>query len=57
MLSVITMSGLAVADETAGDIPVRDITINLNGAGIPVLEKGKTLIKALLCLLALRLVE
>lgn len=42
------MSELALADETAADIPVRDITLNLNGAGIPVLEKGKNLIKALL---------
>ncbi|MCJ8735878.1 hypothetical protein PDJAM_G00252510 [Pangasius djambal] len=37
------MSGLTPADETAGDIPVRDITLNLNGAGIPVLEKESLL--------------
>ncbi|XP_053497206.1 protein fantom isoform X3 [Ictalurus furcatus] len=33
------MSGLTLADETAGDIPVRDITLNLNGTGIPAAEK------------------
>lgn len=37
------MSGLALADETGDEIPVRDITLHLNGAGIPVLEKGKHL--------------
>ncbi|KAK3526047.1 hypothetical protein QTP70_012811 [Hemibagrus guttatus] len=31
------MSGLTIADETAADIPVRDITLNLNGTGM--LEK------------------
>ncbi|KAM9495440.1 protein fantom isoform 2-T2 [Clarias gariepinus] len=33
------MSGLALADETAGDIPVRDSTLNFSGAGIPILNK------------------
>lgn len=43
------MSGLTLADETAGDIPVRDITLNLNGTGIPAAEKGANLLKGLLC--------
>ncbi|KAI5100549.1 protein fantom [Silurus meridionalis] len=33
------MSVLTLPDETAGDIPVRDITLNLSAAGIPILEK------------------
>ncbi|TSM52253.1 Protein fantom [Bagarius yarrelli] len=33
------MSRLTLADETAGDIPVRDITLALNGLGKRVLEK------------------
>ncbi|XP_036431858.1 protein fantom isoform X2 [Colossoma macropomum] len=37
------MSALTLADDTAGDIPVRDITLNLAGAGIPVLEKESLL--------------
>lgn len=49
MLSDFNMSGLTLADETAGDVPVRDITFNLNGAGIPVVEKGKHLISDFLC--------
>uniref|UniRef100_A0A4W4E919 C2 domain-containing protein n=1 Tax=Electrophorus electricus TaxID=8005 RepID=A0A4W4E919_ELEEL len=36
---------VTVADETAGDIPVRDITLNLNGASMPVLEKESLLSK------------
>ncbi|KAI4872166.1 hypothetical protein NFI96_031001 [Prochilodus magdalenae] len=38
-----SMSALTLADDTAGDIPVRDITLNLAGAGIPVLEKESLL--------------
>ncbi|XP_027029023.2 protein fantom isoform X1 [Tachysurus fulvidraco] len=43
MINNLTMSGLTMADETAGDIPVRDITLNLNGAGMSVLEKESLL--------------
>ncbi|XP_060770935.1 protein fantom isoform X2 [Neoarius graeffei] len=38
-----TMSGLTPVDETAGDIPVRDITLHLNRAGTPGLEKESLL--------------
>ncbi|XP_037398815.1 protein fantom isoform X4 [Pygocentrus nattereri] len=37
------MSALTLADDSAGDIPVRDISLNLAGAGIPVLEKESLL--------------
>ncbi|XP_072526344.1 protein fantom isoform X2 [Salminus brasiliensis] len=33
------MSALTLFDESAGDVPVRDITLNHSGAGMPVLEK------------------